>query len=125
MLYLIIPLLMILISVMYKRYYPIYRVPCLPTTELQDRNIVVLDIRDYNEASSKPVLHSINIPYAYLKRHYKEIPNRTIHVIASDRLERNLGLRFLTRKGFHVKSYYLMDSPCSKNQKKGVFQYGI
>jgi rhodanese-related sulfurtransferase len=125
MLYLSIPLLMILISIMYKRHYPIYQIPCLPTTELQDRNIVVLDIRDYNEVSSKPIPHSLNIPYAYLKRYYTEIPNQSIHVIASDRLERNLGLRFLIHKGFHVKSYSLMEFPCSKKQKKRVFQYGI
>jgi rhodanese-related sulfurtransferase len=125
MLYLFIPILMIFISIIYKRYFPIYKVPCLPTMNLRDRNIVVLDIRDYNEASSKPVPHSLNIPYAYLKRYYKEIPQQTIHVIASDRLERNLGLRFLIHKGFRVKSYFLMESPCSKKHKKGVFQYGI
>jgi hypothetical protein len=72
MLYLFIPILMIFISIIYKRYFPIYKVPCLPTMNLRDGNIVVLDIRDYNEASSKPVPHSINIPYAYLKRHYKK-----------------------------------------------------
>jgi rhodanese-related sulfurtransferase len=125
MLYLFIPILMIFISIIYKRYFPIYKVPCLPTMNLRDGNIVVLDIRDYNEVSSKPIPHSLNIPYAYLKRYYTKIPNQSIHVIASDRLERNLGLRFLIHKGFHVKSYSLMEFPCSKKQKKRVFQYGI
>jgi rhodanese-related sulfurtransferase len=114
-------MLIILIVSVYRRYYPVNWIPCVSKiNNSKDNNIIVLDIRDYTETSKNPVSSSLNIPYAYLKRFYKEIPNRPIHVIASDELERNLGLRFLLHRGFHVTSYYLTECPCDENDQKEV-----
>nr|WP_318281014.1 sulfurtransferase [Paenibacillus bovis] len=73
--------------------------------------IVILDIRDYNvEAHHQQ--SDIRIPHAYLKRFINEIPNQKLHVIANDRLELNLGLRFLLSKGYRVSSYQISNCPC-------------
>lgn len=44
-----------------------------------------------------------------------------INVIANDRLELNLGLRYLRSKGYQVASYYISNCPC----RKGVIKNGI
>jgi rhodanese-related sulfurtransferase len=125
-LYLLILSIFLLAVSMYNRYYPVQGVPCINEENgLTDDSITILDIRDYNEAASGSVPDSLNIPYAYLKRFYKEIPHNKIHVIASCQLELNLGLRFLKRKGFDITSYELTECRCKKKYKKGVLNYGI
>ncbi|WP_230128828.1 sulfurtransferase [Bacillus sp. CECT 9360] len=111
---------LLLASFIYKRYYPIKNIPCMDKDNmLKNHGMTILDIRDYNEPTSNR--HSLNIPYAYLARFYKEIPHGKIHVLASNRLELNLGVRFLKRKGINVASYELIDCPC----KKEVLDYGV
>ena len=51
----------------------------------------------------------LNIPYSYLERYNNEIPLVNIHVITSDKLELNIGIRFLLGKGIKVKSYEITD----------------
>jgi rhodanese-related sulfurtransferase len=98
---------------LYKRYYPVHNVPCADNwNEANKEDITVLDIRDYNENDVFHIPHAIRIPYAYLPRFYKGIPSRPIHVVVSHKLDRNLSLRFLLKKGFQIKSYSLMDCPC-------------
>lgn len=75
---------------------------------------MVLDIRDYNKTEKS---QSLNIPYAYLKRYDQEIPRTRLHVIASDQLEMNLGLRYLKAKGFEVASYSLTKHQSNQKQK--------
>ncbi|MFX3624810.1 MAG: rhodanese-like domain-containing protein [Ectobacillus sp.] len=109
---------------LYKRYYPVRSVPCIQNWRgIQKENAVILDIRDYNESSHDPIAHALNIPYAYLPRFYKDIPAKPVHVVASQKLDRNLGIRFLTKKGFEVKSYSLTECPCGVD--KEVFPYGV
>lgn len=62
----------------------------------------------------------MNIPYAYLKRSYREIPPVRIHVIAADQLELNLGLRYLKAKGFKVASYSLTKRQWNQKQKGDI-----
>ncbi|WP_428908254.1 rhodanese-like domain-containing protein [Niallia sp. Krafla_26] len=95
------------------RYFPVRNIPCIKNGA-QELNNMKLDIRDYHESSHDHIQGSIHIPYAYLKRFYNEIPKTQIHVIASDQLELNLGLRFLRGKGYKVISYELMKCPCSE-----------
>lgn len=103
----------ILVPSMYKRYVPVKNVPC-KKNNINDHSSFVLDIRAYNEKRSDINRDIMNIPYAYLKRFNKEIPQDNIHVIASDRLELNLGIRLLRGKGIKVTSYELSDCLCSK-----------
>lgn len=120
-LYLFILSFMLLAASMYKRYYPVKGIPCIQKENgLTDNHITILDIRDYNETTSDSHTDSLNIPYAYLKRFYKEIPRSKIHVIASDKLELNLGLRFLIGNGFDITSYEITECPCKKTEKRGV-----
>ncbi|WP_338322935.1 sulfurtransferase [Oceanobacillus halophilus] len=83
-------------------------------------NATILDIRDYNTTNNRSE-DILNIPYAYLRRFNHEISDDNIHVIASDKLELNLGLRFLLKKGFKVISYEIANCPC----KKGGFEFGV
>lgn len=81
--------------------------------------MTILDIRHYNDVSNFSDNIILNIPYAYLKRFYLEIPRDKIHIIARDRVELNLGVRFLKRKGIHVNSYELAACKCKNKFKKG------
>ena len=117
--FLLIICIIILAAAIYNRYFPVKNVPCI---ENKDPNTVIVDIRDYNESSRDIPHDALNIPYAYLRRFSKEISYDKIHVIASNQLELNLGLRFFKRKGFTVISYEIVDCPCKK--KRGV-QHGI
>lgn len=98
----------------YQRYQALNRVPCIDVTRSQlDERQVVVDFRDYNNLS-KTMHHqdSIVIPLPYLKRYYHEIPSKQVHVIASTRLEKNLGIRFLQKNGFDVIGYSLSECSC-------------
>ncbi|WP_085993134.1 hypothetical protein [Oceanobacillus senegalensis] len=101
---------------LYKRYYPVKGIPCKDRLD-KDTDIIELDIRDYNEKDISANVN-IQIPYAYLRRNYKEIPNHPLHVIAANRMELNLGLRFLLKRGFHVSSFEILDCPCK--EKGGI-----
>lgn len=92
---------------LYKRYVPVSHVPC--TESGNDPGLTVVDIRDYNNKAIDINCDSAEIPYAYLRRFYNEISPGKIHVIASDRLELNLGIRFLRKKGFQVVSYEMAE----------------
>jgi hypothetical protein len=96
--------IMILSYMMYQRYAPIHGVPCVNLNQvncLKERTVLV-DIRDYNLAASKPVNGVFLMPFAYLKRHYEAIEGRDIVLVVSDVLAFNLGVRFLRRKGFNI-----------------------
>lgn len=105
----------ILISIMfYRRYIPVLGIPCKKTGH-DKTSTVVLDIRDYTIDDNQN-LSDMRIPYAYLRRFIQEVPNKKIHVIANDRLELNLGVRYLLKKGYHVASYQLNDCPCTDKE---------
>ncbi|WP_411243091.1 sulfurtransferase [Priestia aryabhattai] len=109
----------------YRRYYPVKGIVCINSREVKDKDITVLDIRNYNETTDDSSIQVLNIPYAYLKRFYLEIPQDKIHIIAVDRVELNLGIRFLRKKGFIIQSYELATCPCKNKSKKGMLGYGI
>lgn len=114
----------IVVRMMYTRHYPIYGIPCIQNIDqIQNRDMIILDIRDYN--TNHLISSDLHIPVAYLKRFYKEIPDQPVHIIAENTLDRNVGVRFLQKKGVFVKSYSLTTCDCKKNRKKGALQYGI
>jgi rhodanese-related sulfurtransferase len=105
---------------LYKRYFPILGIPYIQNWKNRETNhLVIIDVRDYNVSYKNPVQGVINIPIAYLNRYFNEIPNRDILVIASTSLEKNVGIRLLRRKGFHVIGYTLTGNfRINENQKE-------
>ncbi|MCK8099003.1 sulfurtransferase [Bacillus sp. 2CMS4F] len=95
-----------------RRYYPIVGISCIHKDKLEAMDMTILDIRHYNDVPTFSDDIILNIPYAYLKRFYLEIPRDKIHIIAHDRVELNLGVRFLKNKGIHVNSYELATCKC-------------
>lgn len=107
-------LILILGAVVYRRYYPVKGVQCVKNCKgIQDK-LLCVDIRNYNERTEGENLNVMNIPYAYLKRFYSDIPDQHIHIIAQDKVELRLGIRFLRQKGYTVTSYYLATCPCKR-----------
>lgn len=87
------------------RYFPIIGLNYIDKKELDLTTLIKIDVRDYNESYKSPVKGAINVPVAYLKRYYFEIPSKDLIVVASNRLDKNVGIRFLRTKGFKVVGY--------------------
>ncbi|MHC5534543.1 rhodanese-like domain-containing protein [Priestia megaterium] len=98
----------VLLFSLYKRYFPVFGVQCINLKELYLDKIKVIDIRDFNESYKNPNEGAINIPIAYLKRNINEIPNRDLHLIVSNLPEKNIGIRYLRKKGFRVVGYTII-----------------
>ncbi|PLR76297.1 sulfurtransferase [Bacillus sp. V3-13] len=117
MLYVLIALFSILFLFIYRRYFPVYGVPCKDIKIEHGNKIeVILDLRDYNVAAKDPVNGALNIPIAYLNRSFQEVPRKEVHILASDKLEKNIGVRILRQKGFKVIGYALADCGCHHNK---------
>lgn len=87
------------------RNFPILGLHYINKKELDLTTLIKVDVRDYNESYKNPVKGAINVPVAYLKRYYLEIPSKDLIVVASNRLEKNVGIRLLRTKGFKVVGY--------------------
>ncbi|KRG11542.1 sulfurtransferase [Virgibacillus soli] len=96
--------------ILYKRHFPVLGIPCKKTGH-DKSSTVVLDIRSYN-IDIHHRQSDMRIPYAYLKRFKQEIPRKKLHVIANDRLELHLGIRYLLSKGYDITSYQISNCPC-------------
>jgi rhodanese-related sulfurtransferase len=104
MIYLILASIVILI-ILYKRYFPVPGVKCYQLEELDLTKLKILDFRDYNVSYKNPIDGALNIPLGYLKRNMKEIPDRDLHLVVSSLLEKNVGARVLKQKGYRVVGY--------------------
>ncbi|OCA83376.1 hypothetical protein A8F94_18845 [Bacillus sp. FJAT-27225] len=106
---------------LYKRYIPVLGASYIDLKDLSMDKQIVVDIRNYNELNIHPIPGAINIPYAYLNRNFHEIPkNMDLVLVVSSTLDKNIGARFLRKKGFRV-SGYTMISPTyliTTNSKK-------
>jgi rhodanese-related sulfurtransferase len=91
-----------LVTLYFNRYVPVRNVPAVNT---EQKDVVLVDLRDYQDSAKYPVNGAINIPCGYLKRYKREIPNRQIVIIASNDVEKNFGARLLKKYGFTVKGY--------------------
>lgn len=96
---------------LYTRYFPVRGVKCVNKTELKNKATIV-DLRDYSESAKEVVIGAIALPIAYIKRHHHGLPQREIYVVASDRVERNIGIRLLQRSGHRVAGYSIINDPC-------------
>ena len=91
--------------ILYKRYFPVFGLPCIQLKDLELDRITVIDVRDYNDSYKEAIIGAINIPISYLKRNLKAIPNKDLHLIVTSTLEKNLGTRNLRKHGFRVIGY--------------------
>ncbi|SEN34388.1 hypothetical protein SAMN05192533_111162 [Mesobacillus persicus] len=110
-------LLSIILGLIYVRYIPVLGVRCLAMSSLDAESFQVVDVREYNQSYKEPVPKSINIPIAYIKRNYQEISSLNIHIIAADHLEKNMAIRILRKKGFHISGYTMMNCDCNQNNQ--------
>lgn len=111
-------LFMLLLSMVYTRHIPVAGVDCANSISEADPSTVVVDVRDYQTAHKDVIQHSLNIPVGYLKRNYKEINKKKVHIIADTRLDKNMSIRFLRKKGFIVTNYSLVANPCESKLNK-------
>ena len=81
----------------------------------EDGDILLLDVRAYNISYKDPVEGAFELPVAYFIRSYEEIPDRPIHVIASDEMEKNMVVRLLRKKRKNVISYSLTEENCGES----------
>ncbi|MDQ0230716.1 hypothetical protein [Metabacillus malikii] len=105
-------LIIVISSFIYSRYFPVWGVDCLKSLNVDGESIDIVDVRDYHQSTNKPIRKAVNIPIAYMKRHYQDIKRPTVHVVASNTIEKNMSVRFLRKKGFKVASYTLTDCDC-------------
>jgi hypothetical protein len=99
----------------YRRYFPIVSVPCSNRACSQIDQVVKIDLRDYNKSYGSYVDDTIQIPVAYLKRHMHEIQGDQVFVIASNKVEKNIGIRILQNKGYKVIGFKLTECDCKCN----------
>jgi len=100
----------VVICFLFVRNIQISRIPQMDKKELELSTFTILDVRDYNVSYKSSIDKAMNIPVPYIKRHYKDIKSNDLIVVASNRLEKNVGIRLLRRKGFKVVGYILIDS---------------
>ncbi|WP_057773523.1 rhodanese-like domain-containing protein [Cytobacillus dafuensis] len=114
MLYFIIMLLAIITGTFFLRYFPVGNVKCKDLYNINKDSLTILDVRDYNLSYNDPIQGAKNIPVAYLKRNYAEIPSLSVHIIAADHLEKNISIRFLRKRGFKITGYTLTGCKCKE-----------
>ncbi|WCK53905.1 sulfurtransferase [Aneurinibacillus sp. Ricciae_BoGa-3] len=127
MLYLFILLNVVIItSLIYNRYAPVRGISCIKIENaLVNKKVVLVDLRDYNEAAKQPVFQALNIPSAYLKRYYHSIKDQDIIIITADEISKNTGIRFLRRKGCHVVAYSYAVKSEKRRINKSCLEGGI
>jgi rhodanese-related sulfurtransferase len=122
MLYLIVAVFIIIFFI-YRRYYPVLGVRRFNMGDLELEKINLIDLRDYNESYKETIKGSLNIPIAYLNRYVSEIPKSDIFIVVSSSIEKNMGIRFLRKKGFRVIGYTILNG---KNEwVREVQNYGL
>jgi rhodanese-related sulfurtransferase len=98
---------LIIVSI-YQRYVPVIGISSVQNFS-DHGELVLLDLRDYQTSSKEVIPNSVNLPYAYLKRYYKEIPKKKLLIIASDSIEKNLAIRFLKKRQFSIHGFIILD----------------
>jgi hypothetical protein len=107
-------------SIFYRRYFPVLGVHCINLNDLNWDKIKVIDLRDYNESYKNPINGALNIPIAYLKRNFIEIPKGELHLIVSSPLEKNIGIRCLSKKVFCVVGYTIVNHQQSISKENSL-----
>lgn len=102
--------------IIFRRYAPVYGLQQIHWEQLGSETAIIIDLRDYNESYLNTVSEAINIPIAYLNRYYHEIPKKNLYIVASNNMEKNIGVRFLRKKGFQVIGYSIKNHVLPMNE---------
>ncbi|WP_138417367.1 hypothetical protein [Aquibacillus sediminis] len=96
---------------LYKRYIPVFGVTKIDEINryYNQDDTVIVDVRDYQTSCKNTKKGTTCVPLPYLNRHFVEIPNKPIILIATDYVEKNLATRLLRKKGMAVVGYYLTE----------------
>lgn len=114
MLYILLPMILLIIP-LFKRYYPVKNIPCYSLEQFSlQKETVLLDVRDYNESCHCEIPGAVNLPIPYINRHIQEIPHNQIHLVASNPLEKNVGVRILQKRGFKIVGFSMPECHCEK-----------
>ena len=100
--YIVISLIVLMLGSFIKRYIPVLNVAYIWFKQVREIESVVVDVRNYTESDSDNNSRIMCIPYAYLKRYYHEIPNKPLHLIVHNKVDRNLSVRFLRKKKLYM-----------------------
>jgi hypothetical protein len=117
MLLLLILFFSIILGSLYLRYFPVRGVPCVSSLNQGADSIKMVDVRDYTQSYKDPIPGSTNIPVMYLNRNYRELSRMQVLVVASNRLEKNISIRFLRKKDINVVGYRLTRCKCKQKAK--------
>ncbi|MEC5424858.1 hypothetical protein QGM71_15335 [Virgibacillus sp. C22-A2] len=94
---------------LYKRYMPVWGMVKydLTYTHYSKEDVIILDIRDYQTSCRETKDGTFCIPLPYLNRHFTDLPDKAIILVASSHVEKNLSARILKNKGMRVIGYHL------------------
>jgi rhodanese-related sulfurtransferase len=93
------------LPLLYRRYVPVMGTKRISVFH-EGCEAVLVDVRDFHEASHSPMESAVHIPLAYLARQHHDIPKKEVVVVVSDRILRNLSIRQLKKHGYDVKGYW-------------------
>ncbi|WP_257535863.1 hypothetical protein [Mesobacillus foraminis] len=91
-------LLISLAVIFYKRYIPVLGVHHTDSNKVNAADVTIIDIRNFNVSTKNPIDGAINLPVAYLHRHFREINDCLLHVVAANALEKMLGFASCRKK---------------------------
>ncbi|RNA66268.1 hypothetical protein [Alteribacter keqinensis] len=104
---------------LYKRYVPVIGVSCMNVSDMKEDGSTIVDLRDFQTAHHDPLEGAVNMPMAYIYRHYKDIGQGTVYLVSSDMTDIHLTARFLKRKKIRVEGFSLTTEvkPCKKGRE--------
>ncbi|WP_143060112.1 hypothetical protein [Salinibacillus kushneri] len=94
----------------YRRHIPVQGVREIDLQSLTKEDVAIVDTRDFQSSSRNSINQAFCMPLSYLKRHYHEIPEKDVIIVAEDRIEKNLSARILKGRGIQVIGYVLMNN---------------
>ncbi|WP_096438346.1 hypothetical protein [Alteribacter populi] len=110
----------IIIRILYYRYVPLFGVECVKLDDIRNQeSMVILDLRDFQTAHQSPIQDAVNIPMAHVNRHYVEVGEKSVCLVASSMVDIHLIGRFLKKKRINVGGFALINEANQQLCKKG------
>ncbi|WP_335871677.1 hypothetical protein [Bacillus sp. 2205SS5-2] len=95
-------LLLLIIGISFSIHYRYTPTNCKKKSCQTSSDLTWIDVRDYQESNASPVESNFHIPCGYIYRHSHEIKANQVGVIASSKIEKNVAVRMLRKKGLQV-----------------------
>ncbi|CDQ40442.1 MULTISPECIES: hypothetical protein [Virgibacillus] len=93
---------------LYRRYIPVFGIQKINLHPLSNSvSYTIVDTRDYQISSQDKIDDACCLPIPYLHRHYNDLPNCNLIIVAKDHVDKNLSSRILRKKGKHIIGYHL------------------